>query len=68
MRKTNIENAKDDNRDDIDVIVQALPFFTASQQYHLVTRFIIIIIISSWVDRQLVRMGYRLLVRGCKFL
>ena len=68
MRKTNIENAKDDNRDDIDVIVQALPFFTASQQYHLVTRFIIIIIISSWVDRQLVRMGYRLLVRGCKGL
>ena len=47
MRKTNIENAKDDNRDDIDVIVQALPFFTASQQYHLVTRFIIIIIITG---------------------
>ena len=23
---------------------------------------------SSWVDRQLVRMGYRFLVRGCKFL
>ena len=26
-------------------IVQALPFFTASQQYHLVSRFIIITII-----------------------
>ena len=23
---------------------------------------------SSWVDRQLVRMGYRFLVRGCKGL
>ena len=23
---------------------------------------------SSWVDRQLVRMGYRFLVRDCKFL
>ena len=45
------------------IVIVAVPIIIT-----IIVIIIIITIIIFWVDRQLVRMGYRLLVRGCKGL